>query len=404
MINKNEILALSKALSLNPNTVEKDYVLGWVLWGIGQDKDIFQSWAFKGGTSLKKCFFETFRFSEDLDFTVTKPEHLSSEFLLSRFKNIAEMIYEKSGIEFHKKEFKFEIMPKKSNKFSSQGKIQYSGPLQRKGSFASIKLDLTTDEIIILDRVKKAVYHPYSDKPEGGIFANCYAFEEVIAEKIRALGQRARPRDLYDIIHFFRNKEMIENPQLVFNILRKKCGYKQIAVPTFDFIKQHEKIEEMGSQWHNMLAHQLPFLPPLESFWGELAPFFSWLEGNVQEKHFVEISDKDEQIFQPGRIESVFSANAIIHKIQFAAANRICVEIFYHDHKRIVEPLSFRISKDQNKLFYGYERNAAQVKCYHLAKIKTIDILNLPYKEREFSVDITARNPNMIPMSGRRKR
>ena len=25
---------------------------------------------FKGGTCLKKCFFETYRFSEDLDFTV----------------------------------------------------------------------------------------------------------------------------------------------------------------------------------------------------------------------------------------------------------------------------------------------------------------------------------------------
>ena len=31
-----------------------------------------QTWAFKGGTCLKKCFFEPFRFSEDLDFTVVR--------------------------------------------------------------------------------------------------------------------------------------------------------------------------------------------------------------------------------------------------------------------------------------------------------------------------------------------
>ena len=71
MIEKNEILKMATGLDLNPDTVEKDYVLGWMLFGINRQPAI-STWAFKGGTSLKKCFFETFRFSEDLDFTVTK--------------------------------------------------------------------------------------------------------------------------------------------------------------------------------------------------------------------------------------------------------------------------------------------------------------------------------------------
>lgn len=33
------------------------------------------------------------------------------------------------------------------------------------------------------------------------------------------------------------------------------------------------------SEWTNMLAHQLPALPPLEAFWEELADLFAWLEG-----------------------------------------------------------------------------------------------------------------------------
>jgi len=70
MIEKNEILSIARNLSLRPDTVEKDYVLGWMLWGISQNK-FAKNWAFKGGTSLKKCFFETFRFSEDLDYTLT---------------------------------------------------------------------------------------------------------------------------------------------------------------------------------------------------------------------------------------------------------------------------------------------------------------------------------------------
>ena len=50
--------------------VEKDYVLGWFLWAIGADPMLSTSWVFKGGTCLKKCYFETYSFSEDLDFTV----------------------------------------------------------------------------------------------------------------------------------------------------------------------------------------------------------------------------------------------------------------------------------------------------------------------------------------------
>ena len=29
--------------------------------------------------------------------------------------------------------------------------------------------------------------------------ARCYSYEEVFAEKVRALAERARPRDLYDV-------------------------------------------------------------------------------------------------------------------------------------------------------------------------------------------------------------
>jgi predicted nucleotidyltransferase component of viral defense system len=50
--------------------VEKDYVLGWILAGMYGHEELAESWVFKGGTCLKKCYFETYRFSEDLDFTL----------------------------------------------------------------------------------------------------------------------------------------------------------------------------------------------------------------------------------------------------------------------------------------------------------------------------------------------
>ena len=99
MIDKREILAIAQQTSLTPHVVEKDYVLGWMLAGIYGHEDLAESWIFKGGTCLKKCFFETYRFSEDLDFTLRKPEHLDADFLKGSFSEIGEWIYDQTGIE-----------------------------------------------------------------------------------------------------------------------------------------------------------------------------------------------------------------------------------------------------------------------------------------------------------------
>ncbi len=94
MINSQEILELVRELSLQPRIVEKDYILGWLLAGIYNHAAVRETWLFKGGTCLKKCFFETYRFSEDLDFTLTEPTHLDEAFLVTNFGQICEWVYE----------------------------------------------------------------------------------------------------------------------------------------------------------------------------------------------------------------------------------------------------------------------------------------------------------------------
>jgi predicted nucleotidyltransferase component of viral defense system len=84
MIDKRDVLESASALKLLPNVIEKDYVLGWILGGINNHLEL-NSWAFKGGTCLKKCYFETYRFSEDLDFTLASPPSLSSVGSLDQF-------------------------------------------------------------------------------------------------------------------------------------------------------------------------------------------------------------------------------------------------------------------------------------------------------------------------------
>ena len=99
MIPKASILRRVEFEDLRPTTVEKDYVLGWILYGISQHVQA-REWVFKGGTSLKKCFFNTYRFSEDLDFTIPAELPYTNVSLSRTLREITEWVESESGIGF----------------------------------------------------------------------------------------------------------------------------------------------------------------------------------------------------------------------------------------------------------------------------------------------------------------
>ena len=100
MIGKQGILDRAAEWQLRPDVVEKDYVLGWLLWGIGSEPAIREHWVFKGGTCLKKCYIETYRFSEDLDFTVLEDGPLGPDDVLPILRAMLARVNQESGIDF----------------------------------------------------------------------------------------------------------------------------------------------------------------------------------------------------------------------------------------------------------------------------------------------------------------
>lgn len=111
----------------------------------------------------------------------------------------------------------------------------------------------------------------------------------------------------------------------------------------------------------------------------------------------------DGEIFQPDRVINATSLDAAIHKIQFAAANRVCIELTYHDKIRLMEPLSFRKAKNGNKLFYGYERESSVAKAFALAEIQNVVITNIPYHEHQYPIEIKARGFVEMPYFKKKK-
>lgn len=400
MIDRREILELASTQSLTPHVVEKDYALGWALAGIYAHPELASSWVFKGGTCLKKCFFETYRFSEDLDFTLQDESHLDEAFLQRVFSEISEWIYEQSGLEFPQDSQKFDIFANPRGNPSCQGKLSYRGPVSPR-SPPRIKLDLTADERLVLAPVQVPIFHPYSDAPDGGIMVQSYAYEEAFGEKIRALAERTRPRDLYDVINLFRNTEARPAASVLLDVLRQKCEFKGIEVPQLTDLDPHRG--DVEGAWGHMLDHQLPSLPPVATFWEALPAFFDWLlSGALAPTPVAYQLGSGETVIRERtlRIPVGSSAQTYLEVIRFAAANRLCVDLDYQGRTRRIEPYSLRRTSEDNVILHAWDVNSHGHRSYRVDRIQGAKTTNQSFVPR-YEVELTPSGPVRIAPTAR---
>lgn len=404
VISRQEVMDLAREFGLDPNVVEKDYVLGWFLAGIFNHAALRSSWVFKGGTCLKKCYFETYRFSEDLDFTLTDAGHLKPEFLVATFSEIARWIYDETGIEVPVETVRFDSYENPRGRISVQGRVGYRGPLQPAGSLPRIRLDLTDDEVLVLEPVTRKVHHPYSDEPADGIQVLCYCYDEVFAEKVRALAERERPRDLYDVIHLYRNAGARPDRAALMRTLQQKCEFKGIAVPTFAGLESKPERVELEAEWANMLGRQLPELPPFEQFWRELPEVFAWLYGAPEKIALAPIPLRGVEVdtaWRPPSMVHAWHVGFPLETIRFAAANRLCVDLDYVDEQgnrgtRVIEPYSLRRTRSGDLLLYAVKRETGEDRSYRVDRIQRATVTRTSFTPK-YAVELTASGPIEIP-------
>lgn len=393
MIDKREILEAATSFSLTPNIVEKDYVLGWILAGINAHEELTDNWVFKGGTCLKKCYFETYRFSEDLDFTLRNEEHLDEDFLRPAFEEVAAWVTEQSGLTIPADQLEFDVYDNPRGRPNCQGKIAYRGPVSpTSGGWPKIKLDLTADETLVLPSVRREVFHPYSDRPEGGIWANCYAYEEAFGEKLRSLGERTRPRDLYDVVNLYRHADNRPSAAVLLDVVRQKCAYKAISVPTFQSLIPHR--EALEAMWSDMLSHQLPVLPPLNDFWDALPEIFSWIGGAPAPQRTVIQYGADETAVQ-ARVLPIgvpLRSRSTLEIIRFAAVNHLCVDLTYDGSVRRIEPYSLRQTAEGHFVLHAVRIDSGEHRSYRVDRMQGATVTSQVFSPR-YAVELTATGP-----------
>lgn len=280
MILQKEIAILSEQLGVSKSVIDKDWMLGHFIAAIFNEPELKETLIFKGGTCLKKCWFEEYRFSEDLDFT-SKSQQLG--LTQDHLKFITKYVEDNTEVKTH-------IVSLKPLKFQDkltgyETIIKFWGADHPRNIMpptpdrwqTKIKIEIILYEEMIFDVSQQKVTHPYSDTLKLETTIPCYKIEEVLAEKLRALIQRSytAPRDYYDIWYLSNNFPDLDWKSIV-DAFHKKMRFKNLEFTGIEQLINPKSDKALKGAWKNSLGHQIQpdKLPDYETVRANLLDLF----------------------------------------------------------------------------------------------------------------------------------
>ena len=231
--------------------IERDYCLSWFLFGLA-NSPLRELLVFKGGTALRRCHFQDYRFSEDLDFTLTEEKPL--EDIIDELDDLFEWVNDESGIQFGlgKQEDPHE------NNYTFY--LTYVGPLP--GKEKDVKVDISFRETLLQPIEELPIIQTYDEYTDfiDDVTIKVYSLNEVVIEKICALHSPSRnePRDLYDI-YYLTQEEGVEIDFLMDDV-DEKLQFKGNSLDERrgEFEKKEARLKKL---WEKRLSAQMVSLP-----------------------------------------------------------------------------------------------------------------------------------------------
>ena len=244
MLTRNDLLPYKDAIGFNLGQIEKDYVQHLFLMNLY--RRISDELVFKGGTALQKTYGLN-RFSEDLDFTLSKKIEIAA--IIDKVLTGMDIL----GCEATKKKIK-------DDDLSIAFQVRAKGPLYEEvdKSLTYVNIEVSKREEVLLPLLMNSVVPIYKDLPP--YLLPMMDPSEIVAEKIRALFTRERSKDLYDLyflikkgvktsIHLINNKLSYYNKEFdeeeLFTVVKRrermwKSELKQLVtmVPEFSGVER----------------------------------------------------------------------------------------------------------------------------------------------------------------------
>ena len=232
MTNRAQITRQAARDDVPAPTVERDYVLAHIVAALGTLDDE-HGLVFKGGTALRLCYFEDFRYSADLDFSVVEGD------IEGAYATIATALTQVVG-----------AVDALNLTDHEPKRIAYRGPLGRQ---RYLKLDITDRELVLnVDRV--ALLSRWPDLPDASA-VRVYPLAEIAGEKLRCVMQRMQCRDLFDLWLLFENAGV--DPRDASGIFIPKAQHRQLDPGRFE-ASYRARLVQYRHRWTNELDIHVP--------------------------------------------------------------------------------------------------------------------------------------------------
>ena len=267
-------------LGLPWEVLERDYLLSWVLAGIGRVESLRNTLLFKGGTALKKCYFGDYRFSEDLDFSSldSVPTGDAMEQAVGEACAAAvQLLDEYAPVEIVCERYtEKEPHPQGQEAFTIRARFPWQKRPQTR-----VMIETAVDEKVLKPATTRRIIHEYGEPVRAEV--RVYALEEIVAEKLRAILQhveklerhgwsRSRARDYYDlwrVLGTYRDQMDLSDFSA---FLREKCKVRDVDFTGPEDFFQQPMLAYVEKTWDQWLGPLVPKLPPFDTVISELRP------------------------------------------------------------------------------------------------------------------------------------
>ncbi len=226
MIQKEIIDLIASRIKVNRRElIEKDLILHRLLVELSSERYFFENYAFKGGTCLITCYFDYYRFSEDLDFTYinqtefnNKSEKQKRSLISKKIDQLLDIlmtISHRIGLDFKKNKNSAKYMEFGGSNKQITFKLWYASEESYPEIFIKIQINFleNLEYPIIEQRCDNFIFGRLTNfdsaflLPESSEWIQqipkmlCYDLREILVEKIRAILTRkgAKARDYIDV-------------------------------------------------------------------------------------------------------------------------------------------------------------------------------------------------------------
>jgi len=220
-----------------PDQIEQDLIISRALVDLYNDPHIKDALVFRGGTALNKLFINPpSRYSEDLDFVQKNADPIGQT--IDAIRAVLKPWLGDPNWKITQRSAKLIYKYESINKSASKLKIEIN----------------TTEHFQVLP-LKTMPFSMDSDWFKGATDIITYEMDELMATKLRALYQRRKGRDLFDV-WYVADRNLI-NLNRVFDIFHQYCTHNNVKITGEEFLKNLE-LKKDHRDFHMDMSVLLP--------------------------------------------------------------------------------------------------------------------------------------------------